>query len=120
MGAEITDTTAGTVTVRVVDRLTEAELAEVQHGMAAAIQDYGTIRVLVIAEDFAGWGRGRWADLSFQAQYDRCIEKMAIVGDAKWQDLALGFTAKGLRPFPIEYFASDALAQARAWLIACP
>ena len=41
---------------------------------------------------------------------------MAIVGERKWEDLALMFTAEGLRQFPIEYFDSARLAAARAWL----
>lgn len=41
---------------------------------------------------------------------------MAIVGDKKWEDLALIFTAKGLRKFPIEYFEPAQIAHARAWL----
>ena len=36
----------------------------------------------------------------------------------KWEDLALMFTAKGLRKFPIEYFEPSQMAQARAWLAA--
>jgi hypothetical protein len=43
---------------------------------------------------------------------------MAIVGDRKWDDLALMFTAKGLRAFPIEYFEPAQLGAARAWLAA--
>ena len=41
---------------------------------------------------------------------------MAIVGDEQWKDLALMFTAKGFRPFPIEYFAPGGLAKAHTWL----
>jgi hypothetical protein len=43
---------------------------------------------------------------------------ITIVGARKWADLALMFTAKGLRKFPIEYFEPAQLAQARAWLAA--
>jgi len=43
---------------------------------------------------------------------------MAIVGAARWEDLALIFVGKGLRKFPIEYFESGALDRARAWLLA--
>ena len=75
--------------------------------------------MLVLTENFAGWERGgTWNDFSFQAEADAGIERMAIVGARKWKDLALMFTAKGLRKFPIEYFEPAQLAQARAWLIA--
>jgi hypothetical protein len=44
------------------------------------------------------------------------IEKMAIVGDEKWRDDALAFTAKGFRPTAIEFFGALRLNEARAWL----
>ena len=43
---------------------------------------------------------------------------MAIVGDRKWEDLSLLFTAKGLRAFPIEFFAPEQMSAAQDWLAA--
>ena len=51
------------------------------------------------AEGFAGWERHEdWGDVSFMTEQGQHIEKMAIVGDEKWRDDALAFTAKGFRP----------------------
>jgi SpoIIAA-like len=44
------------------------------------------------------------------------IEKMAIVGDEKWRDDALAFTAKGFRPTAIEFFPSSRLNEAHTWV----
>jgi SpoIIAA-like len=44
------------------------------------------------------------------------IEKMAIVGNEKWRDDALAFTAKGFRPTAIEFFAASRMNEARTWL----
>ena len=44
------------------------------------------------------------------------IEKMAIVGDEKWRDDALAFTAKGFRPTAIEFFPASRMNEARIWL----
>jgi hypothetical protein len=41
---------------------------------------------------------------------------MAIVGEERWRDLTLLFTSQGLRPFPIEFFTPERLAEARVWL----
>jgi hypothetical protein len=77
--------------------------------------------MLVLAENFRGWAQGgNWGDLSFQVEHDKHIEKLAIVGDKKWEDLALIFVAQGLRPFPVEYFQPTELSKARAWLAARP
>ncbi|MGQ0591870.1 MAG: STAS/SEC14 domain-containing protein [Gammaproteobacteria bacterium] len=116
MGAEITDTTGSIVTVEVTGRLTESELAAVQSHMAEIIREQGKVRILVLTIAFEGWQSGEWNDFTFQNKNDRYIERMAIIGDEQWKDGALMFTAKGLRPFPIEYFAPGELAKARAWL----
>lgn len=117
MPAEMTDASDGILTLKVSGRLAESELAAVQRQTAATIRTQGRVRILVLAVAFEGWDRGGgWDDLTLQAEADPHVEKMAIVGDKRWEELALIFTAKGQRPFPIEYFAQDDLAHARAWL----
>jgi len=119
MGAEIVNFSGGVLTLKVSGRLTQGELATVQKASGEIIEKNGKCSILVLTENFAGWERGgQWADQSFQAAHDASIERMAIVGDRKWEDLALIFTAKGLRAFPIEYFEPAQLAAARAWLAA--
>jgi hypothetical protein len=117
MAAEISNVEGGVVTLRVSGRLTQRDLAAAQAETARIIATAGRIRVLVVAEDFAGWEKGgQWSDFSFQQAHDDDIERMAIVGDEQWRDLTLLFTSQGLRPFPIEFFPPARLAEARAWL----
>ena len=42
--------------------------------------------------------------------------KNGHVGDEKWRDDALAFTAKGFRPTAIEFFPTSRLSEARIWL----
>jgi hypothetical protein len=117
MSAEIASVENGTMTVRVSARLTQSELAAIQKETGAIIERLGRVRILVLAEHFQGWEEGgQWNDFSFQEAHDQHIERMAIVGDEKWQDLALLFASQGLRPFPIEFFPPGRLAEARKWL----
>lgn len=117
MVAEIVDVSAGVMTVKVSGTLTQLALADLQKTAADVIRAQGKVRILVLAEQFAGWEQGgNWDDFTFQDQFDPSIEKMAIVGDQRWEDLALIFTAKDLRRFPIEYFTPNELDKARAWL----
>jgi len=117
MGAEILNVSDGVLTLKVRGQLTQAELATAQKAAGDIIGKQGPLRILVLTENFTGWERGAgWDDFSFQTQHDTSIERMAIVGERKWEDLALMFTAKGLRKFPIEYFDTARLADARAWL----
>jgi hypothetical protein len=107
----------GCLTLVVSGRLTQGELAAAQAEVAGIIATSGRIRVLVLAQDFAGWEKGgQWSDFSFQQAHDDDIVRMAIVGEEQWRDLMLLFASQGLRPFPIEYFPPGRLADARAWL----
>jgi hypothetical protein len=117
MSVEIAEVVDAVVTVKVRDKLTQADLQAAQTAIAAIIREQGKIRMLVRAEQFAGWERGEeWNDFSFQAEHDDDIEKMAIVGDEKWKKLTLVFTAKGLRKFPIRYFLTGEIEKAHGWL----
>jgi hypothetical protein len=72
---------------------------------------------LILAEKFEGWEKaGDWGDLSAQTQLDEQIERIAIVGEKPWEDVALLFTGKGIRKVEIEYFAPMEVSRARSWL----
>jgi len=51
---------------------------------------------------------------AFPQAEPQCISP--IVGDEKWRDDALAFTAKGFRPTAIEFFPESRLGEARKWL----
>ena len=73
--------------------LAQPELAALQQSAAGIIRQQGHVRMLIIAEDFQGWQKGDdWDDVSFM-ENDPYIRKMAIVGEKKWEELALLFTA---------------------------
>ena len=117
MSAQIVDTSDGVLTVKITGRLTQPELVAVQKSAAGIVQKVGKVRILAVTAEFEGWEQGgNWGDLSLQSEIDPHVEKMAIVGDKKWEDLALLFAAKGLRKFPIEYFSPDDMAKALTWL----
>lgn len=114
IGAPSIDVRQGLVSMTVAGILTPDDQARGQRLLAEALRRHGRLKVLVLAQDFEGWGKGDWSSVSFQFQFDQSIEKMAFVGRAKWRDLAECFTGKGLRQVPIEFFRDE--AEARAWL----
>jgi len=117
MSAEIVSNENGIVTASISGKLTRAELAAAQKAIADLIRQSGPVRVLILLDGFEGWAKsGDWGDLSFQVEHDPYIVKMALVGDRKWEGLALMFTGKGVRSVPIEYFAPGEADRARAWL----
>jgi hypothetical protein len=118
MPAAVIDYSEGIITVKLAGRLAESEPLTTQQEVAGLIQGKGKVGVVVIAtEAFDGWERGgAWDSFVLQEQNDPNIHRMAIVGDPRWEDLALMFVAKGLRPFPVEYFSLEQGTQARMWV----
>ena len=117
MSAELIEACDGLLTVRFSGKLKFSELQAIQKAAGDAIEKNGKVRVLCLAEDFGGWEKSEgWGDVSFQAEYDPFIEKIAIVGDRKWEELALLFTSKGIRSVPIEYFVPGEFGKACQWL----
>lgn len=119
MSAEIISHTDGIVTVKITGVFNYVDQLALQKAYVESIPEQGQISVLTIFEDFEGWSHDKeWADVSFQEQSDPYIKKMAIVGEEKWQDLALMSVGFGFRRFPIEYFKTGELELAQAWIMA--
>lgn len=117
MSALLFDTSDGIVTLHLAGKLSPDELATTHALTGGHLREWGGGCLLILAEQFDGWTReGNWEDLPFQTANDELIRKMAIVGDPRWKDLAEIFTAKRMRPFPLEYFPSGHADEARAWL----
>lgn len=117
MSARVVDIDQGIVTLRVSGTLSLDEYTSSQKGISDAIKKSGKVRILILAEDFEGWEKaGDWNDVTFQLAHDGDIERMAIVSNKKWEDMARLFTGSGLRRFPIEFFDSSDIGKARVWI----
>jgi hypothetical protein len=81
---------------------------------AAAKQ--GKVRLLALFEDFHGWDlRALWDDIKFATTHCTTIERIALVGDRKWEQ----WMARVCKPFTlarIRYFDVSEIDAARAWL----
>ncbi|MFC1764437.1 STAS/SEC14 domain-containing protein [Planctomycetota bacterium] len=93
------------------------DLEGIQVQARAAINHSQNVRLLVLMEDFSGWGKeGDWGDLTFMYEYDASIAKIAIVADLKWRDQVLMFLGAGRRQASVKFFASSQEQTAREWL----
>ena len=117
MPIELIDDSGKLLQIKIRGLLQKADHGRVIQIAKEAIAREGKIRALIIAEGFKGWERhDEWGDVSFMIAEGQHIEKMAIVGDEKWREDALAFTAKGFRPTAIEFFPASRLNEARTWL----
>jgi hypothetical protein len=93
------------------------DLKEVESKAKEGIDRSQKVKLLVLAEDFTGWGKeGDWGDLTFMHEYDPYIGKIAIVAKDKWEDEMLMYLGAGRRQAQVEFFFEDEAEDARDWL----
>jgi SpoIIAA-like len=103
--------------LRVEGELKKSELDAAQFEFAAKIAGAGTVKLLVLLEDFTGWERGEeWGDTEFFFSHRDEFEKIAVVGHPRWEAQVLAFTGAGLRKGPVKFFPETGEPEARAWL----
>jgi hypothetical protein len=82
----------------------------------AALAKQGKVRLLAQFHDFHGWDlHALWDDIKFSTTHCTKIDRIALVGDKKWEQ----WMAKVCKPFTmakIRYFDASEITAARAWL----
>jgi len=82
----------------------------------SAIKTHGKVRLLAHFEDFHGWDlKALWDDTVFSTKHCGDVEKIALVGEKKWEE----WMAKVCGPFThakVEYFDASNLETAWKWL----
>lgn len=82
----------------------------------AAIAQQGKVRMLAQFHDFHGWDlHALWDDTKFSTTHCSKIERIALVGEKKWEE----YMAKVCKPFTmakIEYFDAAKIEDAWKWL----
>ena len=80
------------------------------------IREQGNLRLLVHMHNFHGWtAGGLWEDIKFDVKHFNDIERVAFVGDKKWEE----WMSKFCKPFTtakIRFFEEKKKDDARAWL----
>jgi hypothetical protein len=117
MAANLSETNGGKVLeVQVSGKLTHADYQHFIPAFERLVKQHGRIRVLFAMADFHGWeAAALWDDIKFDLRHFSDIERLAMVGDKKWEQGMSAFC----RPFTsatIRYFDSAAIQEARAWL----
>jgi hypothetical protein len=103
--------------LRVSGELKKSELDAVESEFVQKIAGAGTVKLLVLLENFAGWERGeQWGDTDFFFSHRNDFEKIAVVGHPAWEAPVLAFTGAGLRKGPVKFFPDTDEPEARAWL----
>jgi hypothetical protein len=82
----------------------------------AAIKTHGKVRLLAQFHDFHGWDlHALWDDIKFSTQHCADVEKIALIGEAKWERWMAG-VCKPFTLAKIKYFDSARVQEAWQWL----
>jgi hypothetical protein len=117
MSFEISEIAGGkTIEVQITGKLTKEAYETFVPMTEKRIEEYGKVRFLVVMHDFHGWDAGAlWEDIKFDAKHFNHIERLAIVGETKWEHGMATFC----RPFTtakIRYFDHEQADEAQKWI----
>jgi hypothetical protein len=106
----------GVLEIHASGKLTKEFYEQFVPAVEAQIKESGKLRILFVMKDFHGWTAGAmWEDIKFDVKHWSDIERLAIVGESKWQEGMAVFC----RPFTkakVKYFEHAQLEDARTWV----
>ncbi len=116
-GVVLKETNGGKVLeVQLTGKLAKEDYEHFVPAVERLVKAHGKIRMLVEMHDFHGWTAGAlWQDVKFDAKHFADIERLAIVGETKWQH-GMAVFCKPFTAAKVRYFDRPALDQAREWL----
>jgi hypothetical protein len=114
---QVDPTPVGTVvTLKFREKLDKADYETFVPMIESQMKNGAPLRLLAELHDFEGWTAGAlWEDTKFAAKHFNDIERVAVVGEARWQK---GITVFG-KPFTsadVRYFDMQEIDRAREWI----
>jgi hypothetical protein len=102
--------------VHVSGKLTKADYGHFVPEFERLVGRHGKLRVLFDMTGFHGWeASALWEDIKFDIKHFADIERLAMVGEKKWQQGMATF-CKPFTKATIRYFDHTDAAEARKWL----
>ena len=82
----------------------------------SAVREYGKIRLYYEMNQFKGWTfRAFWRDLYLDLKFRNKVEKIALLGDQKWEK----WMADSIRPLSgaeVRFYPLSVKAEAKEWI----
>jgi len=117
MALSLTEKEQGKVfDVVVQGKLTKEDYKAFVPRFEAAVKSVGKLRVMFEMREFHGWEAGAvWEDVKFDLKHFKDIERLAMVGDRKWEK-GMSVFCKPFTAAKIKYFDVAQRAEAEEWL----
>jgi hypothetical protein len=104
--------------VRISGKLSGEDYEHLVPATEALIEREGKVRILMDMHDFHGWDLGAlWADTKFAARHFSDIERLAMIGESKWEQGMATF-CKPFTRATVRYFDRSEADAARSWIVA--
>jgi hypothetical protein len=102
--------------VHVTGTLVKADYTRLVPEFERLLRQHGRLRLLFDMTGLHGWdAAAAWEDFKFGVEHFADIERLAMVGDRKWQH-AMATFCKPFTKAQVRYFDHHDAAAARAWL----
>lgn len=106
------------LTVQVSGKLIRQDYEQFVPAFERLIRQHGKLSLLFEMTDFHGWDAGAmWEDTKFGIHYFGDIEKIAMVGETRWQQ-GMAVFCKPFTKATVRYFDHTDAAEATKWLMA--
>jgi hypothetical protein len=117
MSVDLHEEAAGKVLViNLSGKLTRADYKQFLPDVERLIREHGKLRMLVRMHDFHGWTMGAlWEDIKFDWKHFRDIERLAIVGDRKWE-AGMAVFCKPFTAATVRYFNESKYDESARWV----
>jgi hypothetical protein len=116
MVEQLPESTDKVLAFRMSDKLHDEDYKKFVPAIEAAVAKQGKVRLLAVFHDFHGWDlHAVWDDVKFASEHCHDIERVAIVGERRWES----WMAKVCKPFTTaktRYFDASEIEAARAWV----
>ena len=104
------------LSVQVTGKLAKADYVYFTPEFERLVRLNGHMRVLFDMAGFEGWeASALWEDIKFDVKHFSAIERLAILGDKKWEH-GMAMFCKPFTTAAIRYFDHTDAAEARKWL----
>jgi hypothetical protein len=117
MPIELKEENAGkSIVIHVSGKLAKTDYPDFVSEFERLVRQHGKLRVLFDMTGLQGWDVGAaWEDIKFEIKHFADIERLAMVGEKKWQhSMAVFF--KLFAKATVRYFDRPDAAEARKWL----
>lgn len=102
--------------VHLTGKLAKEDYSHFVPAVESHLKADGKLRLLVEMHDFHGWtGAALWEDVKFDARHFKDFERIAMVGESKWQHGMAAF-CKPFTSAKLRYFDHADMDEARQWL----